>query len=203
MMSITSRSFTVLLLAALLLLGCGAAATPQPTDAAINSDLGTPQNTGIDVASTPDGGDSNGGPGNGYPVPPQQEPTPGTYPPPIVVPTIDPDLPYPPPEPVRTVVVAFDEPLQAGATEVTGKGLPGLPIILISTSRNGETLGTGRIGQNGLFSITVPPLEKGTVIGAQTGDLAGTGYGPEDLLDCAGCRDLPLIGLLVAQAVVN
>lgn len=189
MSPISGRALFILLLAALLA-GCGATTTPPESSPA---PVGPVEESPVDGVSP-----------QGYPVPTLSSPVPGAaYPPPIVTPTRDPNLPYPPPDPVGVVAVAFDEPLNGGATEVTGEGLPGLPISIISVSRNGELLGSGRIGGDGRFSISVPPLEAGTVIGAQHGDLAGSGYGPEDLVNCAGCRDIPLIGLLLGQAVVN
>lgn len=129
----------------------------------------------------------------------------GAYPiPEPEISTPDPAAPYPPPEPTaQRVVVQFDEPISASATTVSGTGLPNLKLIVVNVSRNGEIIGRGTIGEDGTFDIAVSTLEAGTLIGAMPDDLEGTGYTPTDLEGCAGCRDMPLLGLILAQTLVQ
>ena len=118
--------------------------------------------------------------------------------------TATPDASYPAPEPTkRPAVVILDEPVSATDQMVSGTGLPNLPVKVISISRNGDQLGQGTIGEDGTFTIEVSQLEQGTLVGIIVDDLSSSDYTEEDLHNCEGCRDMPLLGTILASAVVQ
>ncbi len=94
----------------------------------------------------------------------------------------------------------IDQPLQAGNTEITGTGPANTPIKVVNISLIGESLGSGVIGNDGAFRIALSaPLEANHLIGLQLSD--------QDLesqfLDGPDYTNIPMIGLILAQAVVE
>ena len=95
-----------------------------------------------------------------YPAPQPPPPTeaPGSYPvEPVPPPTASP-LPdvYPPPaadEQFLEPRFAFDLPLQAGASVVTGQAPPNVSIALVDITSNGTLLGSGVTAPDGTFRI--------------------------------------------------
>ena len=101
----------------------------------------------------------------------------------------------------------FDRPLRAGATKVTGSGPPNVVIVLQDVTFMGEFVATGKIDENGRFSIALPaPLEARHVIGitidvdattVALGDLSSQGYrGPE-------AQSIPQVGFYYDTAMVR
>ena len=78
-------------------------------------------------------------------------------------------------------VVAFqlERPLTAGASTVRGSGPAGVPVYIADVTFMGEVLGTGTIGTDGKFAITVRPLEASHRVGLALGEMAGTQFKPE------------------------
>ncbi|MBI5568059.1 MAG: hypothetical protein HY870_24385 [Chloroflexi bacterium] len=74
----------------------------------------------------------------------------------------------------------LERPLVAGASIVRGTGLAGIPVYIADVTFMGELLGTGTIGSNGKFEVTVPPLSEGHRIGVALGVLDGTHWKVED-----------------------
>jgi hypothetical protein len=61
--------------------------------------------------------------------------------------------------PVDDLVFSINEPLSQGDIEASGTGPQGIPIAIVDITLMGETLGRGRIGSDGHFTISVdPPL---------------------------------------------
>jgi hypothetical protein len=86
------------------------------------------------------------------------------------------------PLPAAANVMPFklDRPLLPGATEVRGTGPAGVPIFIADVTFMGDPLGTGTIGADGEFVVTVYPLADGHRIGLALGILDGTRWKSED-----------------------
>lgn len=67
----------------------------------------------------------------------------------------------------------FDTVLTAGMTEVSGQAPPNLPLAVVDISFNGIILGSGVSDENGHFSIGVAPLPDGHRVGLAISDLQG------------------------------
>lgn len=96
-----------------------------------------------------------------------------SYPPPIQNKLVN-------PIPKDTAPFGIDKPIFEGTTEITGKGTPGVPVILYDVTFMGAVLGQGTIQSDGTFKILVPALEKGHRIGLGIADLTGTKWKVED-----------------------
>ena len=122
-------------------------ATPSPsaTPAAISD-----ENTSTQPEDTP------------YPPPPVLDTSDVPYPPPTV--EILPIDVYPGPESTKVMIGAsafqLNKPIFEGATEITGVGLAGVPIMIEYLTFMGEILGRGVIDEDGSFTISVEALEK-------------------------------------------
>jgi hypothetical protein len=152
---------------------------------------------------------------NAYPAPepPPLTEAPGSYPvEPALPPTATPfpDV-YPPPaveEQFLEPRFAFDLPLQAGASVVTGQAPPNLAIALVDVTSNGTLLGSGVTMPDGTFSIGVQGLPEGNRIGITFSEL-------EPGLDIAGMSikyfpyrgenfmNLPNVGIMLETALVE
>jgi hypothetical protein len=98
----------------------------------------------------------------------------------------------------------LDRPLLAGATRVSGRGPAGLGITIVDVTMSGEVIGSGEIGEDGSFGITVKPLLLGNRVGIMAnGQLPSEGQGSLDLLWGEGGIQLPMIGDVFATAVVS
>ncbi|MCB8924452.1 MAG: hypothetical protein H6652_02380 [Ardenticatenaceae bacterium] len=118
---------------------------------------------------------------------------------------------YPPPQanvsgyPAPTVVdeskrFAINEPIEAGSNDISGTGPANTPIKVISISYVGDSLGNGVIEEDGTFHISLSsPLEANHVIGLQLGDQSLEA----SFQDGPGYTNIPMIGLILAQAVVQ
>jgi hypothetical protein len=82
--------------------------------------------------------------------------------------------------PVSVAVFQLNRPLLPGATEVRGTGPAGVPIFIADITFMGAPLGTGTIGSDGKFVVTVSPLPDGHRVGVALGVLDGTRWKPED-----------------------
>jgi hypothetical protein len=76
--------------------------------------------------------------------------------------------------------VVLDRPLQAGAVVVSGSGPAGLLINIVNVTDMGSVLGTGSIGPDNRFSISVTPLPGSVRVGVGVIDVGTTG---KDLAD--------------------
>ena len=98
-------------------------------------------------------------------------------------------------------------PLKAGDTVVKGNGPAGIPIVIVSVTTMGNQLGSGVIGPDSQFAISVQPLTANIRIGLKLGDLEGTGrtyeefFAPEYLGDEA--QALPLVDNFLDTALVK
>jgi hypothetical protein len=78
----------------------------------------------------------------------------------------------------------MDEPLSQGDREVSGTGPQGIPVIVVDVTLMAETLGRGRIGQDGQFGVSVdPPLIANHRIGIMLDPQATDIQYTEELLD--------------------
>jgi len=85
------------------------------------------------------------------------------------------------PLPVSTAVrFQIERPVIAGVNVIRGTGPAGVPIYISDVTFMGEPLGTGTIGSDGKFAITVQPLEAKHRIGLALGILDGTTWKPDD-----------------------
>jgi hypothetical protein len=106
------------------------------------------------------------------------------------------------PVPVQRVVdeskrFAFTEPVKVGAQIVTGTGPASTAIKIISVSNFAEPLGSGVIDDAGVFEIRlVRPVDAQEGIAIQLGDQTLS----DQFLDAAGATDIPMLGLVMAQA---
>jgi hypothetical protein len=132
----------------------------------------------------------------GYPEPNTAGTPVGGYPDSTAAPTLPPgEVPF-----------RLDKPLVAGATEVTGSGTPGVPLLLQNVTFMGEMIAQTTVDDSGRFAFTVPPLEAEVRIGISVGDLAGTRWTPDYFL-APGFRgdegvSLPNVGYFLDTALV-
>jgi hypothetical protein len=86
--------------------------------------------------------------------------------------------------PVTVVPFRLNKPVLAGATEVSGTGPAGVPIILGDVTLYGTILGETTINADGSFLFKLStPLEKGHRIGVALGSLEGTPWIPANFSD--------------------
>ena len=81
---------------------------------------------------------------------------------------------------ISAVAFVLDRPLKAGATVVAGKGTPGVVVSILNVTLFGTELGSGTIGPDGRFSITVAPLEANVRLGLMLKDVGSSGKQPDD-----------------------
>lgn len=109
---------------------------------------------------------------------------------------------YPPPGEIRDgVLFAINTPLRPGDTEVSGVGPAGLTVFILNVTLMGEPIGSGRIGEDGTFSIAVPALESNFQIGLFA-DLEAAGIDPDSVIAGPGARVVPLVGFFYDTALV-
>ena len=163
-------SLLAVLAALLLLVACGSGAQQAaPTaesapglESAPTGDAASPTLPPADAA-----GESYPAPDAAAPV----DPYPGSQSPP---PTSEPAA-YPPAEEVfQEPRFRIDQPVSAGATEITGQAPPDTALAIIDITFNGAVLGSGRSDANGLFAIPVTGLVEGNRIGVGVGELAAS-----------------------------
>jgi hypothetical protein len=80
----------------------------------------------------------------------------------------------------KAIPIRLNRPVVEGATEVSGTGPVGLPILLEDVTFMGAKLAATVISPDGTFVFKVSPLEKDHRIGVAVGDLTGTPWKPED-----------------------
>lgn len=154
--------FTVLA-ALLLLVACGPGAQqPAPTAESVpTEDAALPTLPPADTATEGYPAPVVGTPANPYPAGEQ----------PTIAPTEAPAA-YPPAEEVfQEPRFRIDQPVAAGATEITGQSPPDTPLAIVDISYNGAVLGLGRSDASGRFSIPVTGLVEGNRIGLGIGEL--------------------------------
>ncbi len=129
-------------------------------------------------------------------------------------PSNDNDLPYPPPSPqiddeaypVATIIpkdeskrFTITSTIMVGDTTVAGTGPANIGITVVNLGDISVPLGVGRTDSDGNFSINVTPIEKGMVVAL----MVGAGVSEDDFRDAAGVTDIPFIGLVLTQTIVN
>jgi len=137
-------------------------------------------------------------------------------PPPVPEAVIDPDGAYPPPQenlnppdayPGPTEVpsgtlLSFDRPITPGSTVVTGEGPSGLLIYIMNVSLMGKLEGSGVIGDDGNFSISMSPLEENVRLGITT-DNAMQGLPETNVRPGEGEFNVPQVGYFYDTFVVR
>jgi hypothetical protein len=107
------------------------------------------------------------------------------------------------PESPAVPPLRFDEPLMEGATEVTGTGPAGVPILIVDVSLNTE-IGRGEVGPEGRFRVEVnPSLVYPNLIGVMLDESRSSPYTKEEIPCVERCRDQPLVGLLFDRLPVQ
>jgi hypothetical protein len=90
-----------------------------------------------------------------------------------------------------------------GATEVTGTGPAGVPILIVDVSLNTE-IGRGEVGPEGRFRVEVnPSLVYPNLIGVMLDESRSSPYTKEEIPCVERCRDQPLVGLLFDRLPVQ
>ncbi len=193
---------------ALILAACGSA-TPSASPTVESAPAGqTTGETGALATSTPPGVS-----GEGYPAPDLAEapssanPYPGEGEaglPPTAVPEA-----YPPVEEAfQEPRFRIDQPVSAGATQITGQAPPDTAIAVMDVTFNGELLGTGRSDSDGRFAISVSGLTAGNRIGLSIGELE-PGQTIDQMADFyfpyrgEGFINLPNVGIFFDTTIVN
>jgi hypothetical protein len=98
----------------------------------------------------------------------------------------------------------INEPVKATDTQISGTGPTGVPIRVLSTTQNGAVIARGVIGPNNAFTFKLTgQIASGDRIALALGDTAGTSFNPNDFLSGPGYQDLPQVGILFAEAVVQ
>ena len=108
-----------------------------------------------------------------------------------------------------SAVVPFklDRPVSPDATQVTGSGTPGVPLVLMDITNMGEFIAETTVQPDGTFRFEVKSLPANNRIGLMLGDLTQTSwtiesfyaqgyYGPEAM-------SLPSIGTVYDSCVVR
>lgn len=106
-------------------------------------------------------------------------------------------------------IVAFklDRPVSPEATQVTGIGTPGVPLVLVDVTNMGEFIAETTVQADGTFRFEVKSLPANNRIGLMVGDLTQTSwtvesfyaegyYGPEAM-------SVPSIGTVYDSCVVR
>jgi len=169
---------------------------PAPSDSTIEVAPSTPAEGGSGYPASSVEGDSAK---NGYPGP-------GTdningdgsaYPSPLSNP---PDA-YPAPNNLIDESKRFtmEEPLKDGQQEISGTGVAGISIKVISLSNGGEQLGFGVLTEDGSYTIKLSrPGAGGELLGLQFADDSTAAT-----LEGVPGTDMPMMGLVLAQALVE
>jgi hypothetical protein len=187
-------SLALLILIAALLVGCADTDQESPDNDADTTPSAQVTGESYPGPSTSEGAATNAYPGPdnesvttedaGYPVP--DEPAASAYPAPDEA--ID-----------ESKRFTLQEPIASGQLEVSGSGVPEISIKIISISNAGEALGFGVVSPDGEFTIGLNrAAEGGELLGIQFADDST----PAALEGVPG-TDFPLIGLILAQAVVE
>ncbi len=106
--------------------------------------------------------------------------TPATNSPSVAYPIASPTRP---PGSGNVTPFRLDKPIVAGATQISGTGPAGVPIVLVDVTFMGPVLGQTTIGADGKFVFQVAALEKSHRIGVTLADLTGTKWKTEDFSD--------------------
>ena len=78
----------------------------------------------------------------------------------------------------------LDKTVEAGATQVKGRGPAGVPVMIVDITLGGNVLGTGTIGSDGTFVVDLySELESLHRIGLALANLAGTQWDEMDFRD--------------------
>jgi hypothetical protein len=190
-----------LLISGLLLAACSPAPQPvatQPaaTAAGVQPAQGTPAAENPGAYPAPQAVAA----GSAYPMPGYTEGNP-SYPGPE-------GDPLPTGEPVEMVKFTLDKPIRPGATEITGSGPAGLPILLADVTMMGEVLSQTSIGADGKFAFNLSiPLEKNHRIGIALDELQGTKWNRGQFVDSGFYGEeammVPNVGFLYDTTMVE
>lgn len=136
-------------------------------------------------------------PADGQAAPPEPTPEPGSYPSPSEA-----------AEAFREPRFQFDQPLESGATTVSGQAPPDTALAIADITFNGAILGSGRSDSDGRFSISVSPLPADHRIGVTVAELQ-PGQSISDMSAAYyphrgdGFMNLPNIGVFFETALVG
>ena len=192
--------FLTLILIGFLLVACGSSTAPVDSNPA----------TGVE---TPPASDSSNEPSGDNPYPDVYQPTNGEFAYPPVDSTVLLAYPTPGGDPgsvqqsqVDAIPFKLDKPIVSGATQVTGTGVPSVPILLANVTAMGEVLGSTTVKEDGSFIFDVPALTGGERLGLMIGDLTGTKWRIEDFYDPGFNGDeasnVPMVGYYWDTAMV-
>ena len=102
---------------------------------------------------------------------------------------------------------ALDAPILPEASQVTGQGPLDVPIVIVDVTMNARPIGSGTIGKDGKFSISLDkPAVEGHILGIQIG--SGFQFTPENSQQLLGkkgpgFKDYPQIGAVFDSVTVR
>ena len=103
--------------------------------------------------------------------------------------------------------MVIDRPVKAGATTITGHALAGVVVGIDNVTIMGDELGSGVVGPDGRFSVTVPPLEANVRIGLWVKDTGSSGKTIDDFNGAQfmgpGAMMVPQVGYFVDTVSVQ
>lgn len=110
--------------------------------------------------------------------------------------------------PIESIVpFRIDRPVGNGATQVTGSGMPGVPLLLVNVTNIGEIIAETTIKEDGKFVFEVQPLTAGTRIGLMIGNLDNTSWSLSDFYNAGfngeEASNLPNVGFLYDSYMVK
>ena len=191
------RSAVFFLVILLTTAACSDASTPSATQPLVEN---TPQPT-IELADAP------------YPAPGGELPTAPAinlaYPEPgSDLPTGSDAYPEPGESPSDPSITPFklNKPVVEGATEISGTGPAGVPIMIVDITVMGNILGQGIISDDGTFVIQVPVMEKDHRIGIALDNLDGTQWTPDYFTEAYAGEEAymsPMIGVFYDSVLVQ
>jgi hypothetical protein len=80
----------------------------------------------------------------------------------------------------KAIAMRLDLPLKAGATTVTGNAPAGIVVSIQNITTMGDELGSGVVGPDNRFTVTVVPLEANVRLGLFVKDVGSSGKNPDD-----------------------
>lgn len=143
-----------------------------------------------------------------YPAPTSPQATEGVYP----APAAPVEAAYPGPastQPSSSTAIPFkiNKPVSSVATQVTGTGTPGVPLVLVDLTNMGELLSSTTIKADGTFVFDVKALPVSSRIGLMLGDLANTSWTTESFYDPGYNGEeallIPNVGFLYDTCIVK
>ena len=113
-----------------------------------------------------------------------------------------PETPFP-----GAIAFQFDRPVKANATQITGNAPAGVVLNIVNITLMGEVLGSGVVGPDNRFAISVTPLVANIRVGIEVIDTGSSGHAYEDFNNKAyqgeGAVVMPQVGYFLDTVLVE